>query len=267
MQAWRACWFAGSALLWLACTHRPGEGPGALPAGMTRPRPESAIDWSYPPETTSPLAGTLSVRCVITEQGHAEECEVLKSNPQFDRWVIDKLEGTAFVPATFGGAPVPTSYVFTVRFDVPESERRWRPPLTPGEIDACRGRKAEGCMTTALGLLAPDGGTREVDRASRLLGAACAGGLAAACRRLDASFQAPRLLDDVSPPTASTFPGAEGDVVCWVSTAGQARGCRGPDSAPARWFIDRLTHARFAPATFEKEPFETEYLVRYSFRR
>jgi len=234
---------------------------------MTRPRPASPIDWSYPPERTAPAAGTLSVRCVITQEGRAEQCEVLKSNPQLDRWVIDKLEGTSFVPATLAGTPVPISYLFTFRFDVPELAPRWRPPLTPEEIDGCKGNKAEGCLATALGLLVPDGGTREVDRASRLLGAACAAGLAGACRRLDESFQPPRLLEDVPPPTASVFSGAEGEVVCWVSTGGQARDCRGPDSAAARWFIDRLTHAQFTPATFEREPFETEYVVRFSFRR
>jgi len=232
---------------------------------MTRPRPASPIDWSYPPETSARVTGTLSVRCVITEEGRAEDCEVVKSLPQFDRWVIDKLESTSFVPATSSGAPVRTSYVFSFRFDVPESTGRWRPPLNPADVDACKGSNAPGCMTAALGLLLPDGGVRAVDRASRLLGAACAAGLATACRRLDESFQPPHLRDQVAPPTASPFTGAEGEVVCWISATGEAHGCRGPDSAPARWFIERLTRARFAPATFEREPFETEYVVRYSF--
>jgi hypothetical protein len=273
MQVWREgrlpawSWFAAFALLWLSCMHRAGEAPGGLPAGMTRPHPASPIDWSYPPQTTGRVTGTLSVRCVITEEGRAQECEALKSIPEVDRWVIDKLESASFVPATYGGAPVRSSYVFNFRFDLPESSARWRPPLDPGDLDACRGSSAQGCVAAALGLLAPDGGARAVDRASRLLGAACAAGLATACRRLDDSFQAPRLLSDVPAPPASEFTGAEGEVVCWISTAGQANDCRGPESAPARWFIERLMSARFAPATFEREPFATEFVVRFSFSR
>ncbi|RPH68003.1 MAG: hypothetical protein EHM78_20320 [Myxococcaceae bacterium] len=274
MHAWRAgriprswSWFAAFALSWLACTHRSGEAPGGFPSGVTRPRLASPIDWSYPPETTAPVAGALNVRCVITEEGRAEECQVSKYIPELDRWVIAKLEGASFVPATYRGMPVRSSYLFDLRFDVPEAPGRWRPPLDPSQIDACKGTKAQGCMAAALGLLSPDGGTREVDRASRLLGAACAAGLPAACRRLDESFQAPRLLDDVSPPPASGFAGAEGDIVCWISAMGHAHDCRGPGSAPAGWFIERLPGARFAPAIFEGEPFETEYVVRFSFRR
>jgi hypothetical protein len=213
------------------------------------------------------VAAPLSVRCVITEEGRAEECQVSKSIPELDPWVISKLEGASFVPATYRGAPVRSSYLFDLRFDVPEPPARWRPPLDSSQIAACKGTNAQGCMAAALGLLFPDGGTREVDRASRLLGAACASGLPAACRRLDESFHAPRLLDEVTPPPASEFGGAEGDVVCWISAMGQAHDCRGPGSAPASWFAERLRHARFAPATFEREPFETEYVVRFSFRR
>jgi len=271
MHAWRAgrtsLPFAAFALLGLACTHRAGEGSGNFPAGMTRPRLASPIDWSYPPETSAGMAGTLSVRCVITEEGRAEDCQTAKSVPELDRWVISKLEGGSFVPATYQGTPVRSSFLFDLRFDIPEPPARWRPPLSPGQIAACQGTAAGGCMASALGLLSPDGGTPEVDRASRLLGAACAAGLASACRQLDESFQAPRLLDDVSPPSNLEFRGVEGEVVCWISATGQAHDCRGPGSAPAAWFIEALTRARFSPARFEGEPFETEYVVRFSFKR
>jgi len=235
---------------------------------VTRPHPVSPIDWSYPSKTNTRVAGRLSVRCVITEEGRAQECQALNSIPQVDHWVIYKLESASFVPATYGGAPVRISYVFNFRFDVPAaSERatRWRPLLEPGMMDACKGSNAQGCLSGALALLVPDGGTREVDRASRLLGAACAAGLPAACRRLDESFQGPRLLDDVRPLSASDFTGAEGEVICWISPTGQAHDCRGPDSAPGRWFREQLERARFSPATFERETFETEYEVRFSF--
>ena len=86
-------------------------------------------------------------------------------------------------------------------------------------------------------------------------------------RRCGESLTGERLLDDVSPPPASEFAGAEGDIVCWISAMGHAHDCRGPRSAPAGWFIERLRGARFAPAIFEGEPFETEYVVRFSFRR
>ncbi|HZJ56460.1 MAG TPA: energy transducer TonB [Myxococcaceae bacterium] len=260
-------WFAALALAWLACKHPPGEAPGAFPAGVTRPRLATPIDWSYPPETTARVAGALSVRCVITEEGRAEECQVSRSIPELDPWVISKLEGASFVAATYRGTPVRSSYLFNIRFDVPEPPSRWRPPVDASQIAACKGTSAQGCMAAALGLLYPDGGSREVDRASRLLGAACAAGLAAACRQLDESFLAPRLLDDVSPPSNLEFRGAEGEVVCWISATGHARDCRGPGSAPAAWFIETLTRARFAPAKFEGEPFETEYVVGFYFKR
>jgi TonB family protein len=271
MQPWRTgrlpLLFAAFALFGLACKHRAGEAPGSLPAGMTRPRVASPIDWSYPPATTAGVAGTLSVRCVITEEGRAEDCQVARSIPELDRWVIAKLEGASFVPATYQGTPVRSSFLIDVRVDIPEAASRWRPPVDPAQIAACQGTNASGCMGSALALLYPDGGTREVDRASRLLGAACAAGLAAACRQLDESFQGPRLLDDVSPPSNLEFRGAEGEVVCWISTMGQAHDCRGPGSAPAAWFIDTLRRTRFSPARFEGEPFETEFVVGFSFRK
>jgi hypothetical protein len=272
MQAWRArrrpalwSWFAIAATLWLGCQHRPAEAPSGFPPGMTRPHPVTPIDWSYPPDRR--LVGTLSVRCVITEEGQAQDCRALKSIPGVDAWVIDKLESAPFVPATYQGKPVRISYVFNFRFDVPATERStiWRPPLKPGEAEECKGSNGPGCVAAALALLAPDAGRRDPDRAGRLLGAACAAGLVAACRRLDESFQAPRLLEDVPPPPIWDFTGAEGEIICWVSAIGQAHDCRGPDSAPGRWLIEQLTRSRFAPATFEREPFETEYALRFSF--
>lgn len=272
MQAWRASRvslsFAAFALFGIACTNRAGETPGSFPSGMTKPRLANPIDWSYPPETAAWVVGTLSIRCVITEEGRAEECQVARSVPELDRWVISKLEGASFVPATYQGTPVRSSYRFDLHVDVPEQSARWRPPLKADQIAACQGTNARGCMASANGLLFPDGGAREVDRASRLLGAACAAGLSAACRQLDESFQGPRLLDDVAPPSNLEFRGAEGEVVCWISATGQAHDCRGPPgSAPGAWFIEALTRARFAPAKFEGEPFETEYVVGFSFKR
>lgn len=276
MQAWRVRripaswrWFAVVAPLAFGCLHRAAETPPGFPAGMTQPYPVTPIDWSYPPGgTTLRAARTLGVRCVITEQGRAQECQALDSIPDVDSWVIGKLESASFVPATYGGAPVRISYVFHFRFDVPTTTERpasWRPPLTPLERDACKGSNASGCLAAALALLLPDGGTREVDRASRLLGASCAAGLTDACRRLDESFQGPRLLDGLPLTPVSEFTGAEGEVICWISALGRAHDCRGPDSDPGRWFIEQLTRARFAAATFEREPFETEYAIRFSF--
>jgi len=236
---------------------------------MTEPHPVTPIDWSYPPQATAHrVTGTLSVRCVLTEQGLVQDCQTLKSLPGFDSWVIGKLESASFAPATYGGTPVRISYIFNFRFDIPAITERtgsWRPPLESGEVEACKGSNGAGCLAAALALLAPDGGTRDPHRASRLLGAACAGGQTAACGRLDESFQAPRLLDEVPPTPLEGVIGAEGEVICWVSVTGHAHDCRGPDSAPGRWFIEQLTRARFAPATFEREPFETEYAIRFSF--
>jgi protein TonB len=115
---------AALALFGYACSHHAGDAGGNLPAGMTRPRVASPIDWSYPPATTAGVAGTLSIRCVITEDGRAEDCQVARSIPELDRWVIAKLEGASFVPATYRGAPVRSSYLIDLRFDIPEAAMR-----------------------------------------------------------------------------------------------------------------------------------------------
>jgi hypothetical protein len=265
MQAW-SC-LAVVAPLSFGCVHRAAEPESGLPPGMTHPHPVTTIDWSYPPEATARReARTLSVRCVITEQGRAQECQALEPVPGVDSWAIGKLESASFVPATYGGAPVgsPTSSTFA---STPS------PRLMAGRAGVhssrpernLRGQQRPGCLAAALSLLASDEGPREPDRASRLLGASCAGGLSTACRRLDESFQGPRLLTELPLTPLAEFTGAKGEVVCWVSANGQAHDCRGPDSPPGRWFIEQLTRARFAPATFEREPFETEYPIRFSF--
>ena len=88
----------------------------------------------------------------------------------------------------------------------PRSLRRGGAPVVPKQMaESCRGPNAAVCNEVALSLLRPDAGSADLDRAGRLLGAACAAGHGAACAKLERSFVAPALLEDAS---AAYLPGA-----------------------------------------------------------
>jgi TonB family protein len=259
----------GFAMLGFARPTPGAESPTAFSEGMTRPRPVQAIDWSVPDDALRRgISGLIVLKCVIAVDGLVRDCEVIKSVPGLTEWAIGKLERARFVPATLNGKPVQISYVFNINVAVPgsprppETPRFWRPLIDSETSAECR-KNAELCTTAALGLIDGDAGRQSPDRAGRLLGAACESGVKKACQFLDDWYQAPHLLDGLDPPRVDRR-GAEGEVVCWISAAGRAHDCRGGAMPYDRWFAEQLPAARFLPAKFKGEPFETEHAIRYS---
>ncbi len=114
----------------------PSPPPGSMQAsappdlppfgkGMTRPTPVSGPPIRHTPEALeNRVEGIMIVRCVITEEGRAEACTVIKSLPHMDKAVVASLEASRYTPATFEGKPVRVWYTFTIRFAMP-------PPAMP----------------------------------------------------------------------------------------------------------------------------------------
>lgn len=243
-------------------------------APMTRPVPLTPIDWRYPDEArANNPRGRIILRCVIDERGLIETCEVLRSLPGVTEWAIRKLKEARFTPVTLEGKPVRVAYVYNIELSLQGGSRqafepaRWRPAPSPEVASHCTGPNAVVCRDVALSFVYPDAGPPDFERAGELLTAACVGGLAEACTRLDTSFRPPQLISGVPNTPVVRGPGAEGRVICRVTADGTARECRGPGGPVSDWFIARMLEAKFVPATFEGTPFETEAAIPYSFRK
>jgi protein TonB len=241
---------------------------------MTRPVPVTPIDWSYPAEArANNPRGTIILKCVISEGGEVEGCDVLRSLPGVTQWAIDKLRAARFRPVTLEGRAVRISYVFNILIHPagearPKVQRaRWRPPPSPEILRACTGPNAAVCRDVAMSFLHPDGGAPDFDRVGQLLTAACNGKLEQACTFLDEAFRPPQLISGVPTHEIGRGPGDKGIVVCRITVEGTAKGCWGPGGPVSDWFIARMLEAKFLPATFQGAPFETEHAIRYSFQR
>jgi TonB family protein len=235
---------------------------------MTRPVPLRKIDWSYPRELLPERStGLVVLRCVITETGTVEDCEVLKSVPKLTEWALEKLKRARYAPVTFEGRPIRVRYTFAVNVRLrgvpPENSPRPLRPVVPENIaQACRGQNAPVCRDTAISLLEADAGPADLDKASRLLGAACEQGVESACRTLADAFEAPRMLEDLPPPRVPVL-GEEGDVSCLISAAGRAYGCIGGPGPLREWAVASVQAVKFAPARYRGRPFETEHAIHY----
>jgi len=129
--------------------------------------------------------------------------------------------------------------------------------------ESCRGSNAPVCNEVALSLLRPDGGNPDVDRAARLLGAACEAGYGPACARLERSFVAPALLDALPQPSFPVPSLVEGYASCVVSTQGRGHDCIVEPGPLSEWVGGRLPALKFSPARYEGTPFETEHGIHY----
>ncbi|MDI3287848.1 energy transducer TonB [Polyangium sp. 15x6] len=85
---------------------------------MTRPHPISGLpQLPYTPQALcNRVEGVMIVRCVITEEGAIEGCQVLKTLPYLEKEVVRTLESTRYTPVEFEGRPRRVSYTFTLRF-------------------------------------------------------------------------------------------------------------------------------------------------------
>lgn len=236
---------------------------------MSRPVPMSRIDWHYPPELRARhISGMVILGCVLSEEGIVEDCEVVKPLEGATDWAIAKIKSTRYTPVMLDGKPVRVRYVYNVRLSPggppdPSPPLRWRPVIPKQMAESCRGPNAAVCHEVALSLLRPDAGSADVDRAARLLGAACEGGNGPACRKLEGSFVAPELLDRLPQPGFPVPSLVDGSASCLVSTQGRAHDCIVEPGPLSEWMSGRLPELKFSPATHEGTPFETEHRIRY----
>lgn len=93
------------------------NGPMHFQAGMTQPVRISGIDPSYPTTARKRrVEGLVIVRCVVTEQGLAQNCTVLKSPAYLGEAVLSAARSWRFTPMTWQGRIVPVHYVFRYNF-------------------------------------------------------------------------------------------------------------------------------------------------------
>ncbi|HET9037570.1 MAG TPA: energy transducer TonB [Myxococcaceae bacterium] len=237
---------------------------------MTRPVPMKPIDWRLPFELRQRgVTGLVILACVLSEEGVVEECEVVKPVEAATDWAIAKVKSTRYTPVTLDGKPVRVRYVYNVRItgrgapveSVPPT--RWRPVVPKQMAETCRGSNAAKCHEVALSLLRPDAGGADLDRAARLLGAACEAGHEPACAKLERAFVAPALLQHLPQPSFPVASLVEGYASCLVSPQGRGHDCIVEPSPLSEWVRGQLPGLKFSPATYEGTAFETEHGIHY----
>ncbi|MGO9063773.1 MAG: TonB family protein [Myxococcaceae bacterium] len=62
------------------------------------------------------VEGTVIVRCTLTVEGEAKNCDFVKSIPKLDELVLEFLSGARFQPVIFRGMPIQVVYVFNYHF-------------------------------------------------------------------------------------------------------------------------------------------------------
>ena len=257
------------AVTWMSDGGAASEEPPLFHVPMTRPVPLTKIDWSYPsdllPERTT---GLVVLRCVITETGIVQDCEVIRSVPKLTGWALEKLKNARYTPVTLDGRAIRVRYVFSINVRVqgvpPENQPRPLRPVVPENIaQACRGQNATVCRETAVSMLGADAGPADLDKASRLLGAACEEGIESACRTLEDEFEGPRMLGDLPAPGFQVLSPAEGDVSCLVSADGRVHDCIADPGPLSDWAVSRMPSVKFSPARYRGRAFETEHAIHY----
>lgn len=245
------------------------EPPPLFHEPMTRPVPLTKMDLSLPAEVIQErTAGLVILRCVIAETGVVEDCEVIKSVPKLTEWALKKMKGACYTPVTLEGRPIRVRYVFDFNVrahGVPPNDQPgpWRPQVPPNIAQACRGTNAPICRETAMSILTGDAGPADVDKAGRLLGAACDQGIEPACQTLIQLFEAPRMLQDLPAPLFEVPTAVEGNVSCLISADGRPHDCIAQPGPMSDWVVSTMPGVRFAPAKYRGRPFETEHAIRY----
>jgi periplasmic protein TonB len=93
-----------------------------LPFGleMTRPARIAGQDPVYTREALEArIEGLTIVKCVITSEGTAQNCRMIKALPHMEKAVLEALATQKFKPVTFQGRPVSVDYVFNIRLVLP----------------------------------------------------------------------------------------------------------------------------------------------------
>lgn len=96
--------------------------PRAQPfgGGMTRPKKLCGREPRFTDVSLKTHAtGLAVVKCILTEEGYVDACQVLKPLEHHTEVLIDALYSQRFGPATFEGKPVRVDYVFNMRAILP----------------------------------------------------------------------------------------------------------------------------------------------------
>lgn len=92
-----------------------------LGEGMTKPARIDGQDPVYTRKAREARALGLTIaKGVITVEGKAKNCRMIKALPQMERAVLDALAAQKFKPAPFQGRPVSVDYVFNIRLVLPK---------------------------------------------------------------------------------------------------------------------------------------------------
>jgi protein TonB len=96
-----------------------GTGTQVLPfgPGMTRPTQIAGTAPTYTREARAArVEGKVLVRCVITQLGEVQNCQVIKGVPMLTEIVLDSLRASRFTPVHYQGRPQAIQYLFTFNF-------------------------------------------------------------------------------------------------------------------------------------------------------
>jgi TonB family protein len=115
--------------------HYPAKRPAPQPAdnasegpvysnGWTRPVKIAGPDIQYTPEALAHrVHGIVVVRCVITAEGSAEDCQVIKTVPYMEEEIVRILKASRYRPALLDGVPQRIRYTFAIQLALPQKRR------------------------------------------------------------------------------------------------------------------------------------------------
>ncbi|HRI70295.1 MAG TPA: energy transducer TonB [Polyangium sp.] len=85
--------------------------------GMSRPTLIAGLTPSLPPIAIAKgVTGTWIGRCIITEQGSVEGCEVIKGLPESNEHICQSIQAQKYTPIIFEGKPQRVFYQFKITF-------------------------------------------------------------------------------------------------------------------------------------------------------
>lgn len=107
----------------------PGQGgtgqytSEVLPFGEGMTRPKQVSGRAAPEYTRDALEagveGKVIVRCTLSTEGRARDCQIIKSLPLMDRAILDWISNNRYSPVMFQGKPVSVKYVFIFQLALP----------------------------------------------------------------------------------------------------------------------------------------------------
>jgi hypothetical protein len=148
------------------------------------------------------------------------------------------------------------------------SLKYWYPPPDTDTQQLCISERASKCTDQALAMIDPTANPKNPERAAQLLGAACQSGDDRACDTLKARFVGPKRLDPISKDIGHGLPHASnsyGEIACTINLQGEAIKCRSiMNGGYNSTYIEALLRNRYTPAKCDGQPFESEYVERYT---